>query len=697
MNNFLNSKELSVHGEKYTGLETFNKTIKKCREDLNMNATYLPAYLNWGKACLQQGDEVTAVTMFETVLEIDSDDIETYFEVAAELKKLKKLELVISIYGKILQKDINNEEAQLQQKLVLEEQKEANKQEAAQKDAEDQAKKIEEYQKIYKTAPRNTKNLYMLGKALQKINDYEGSIKVTTDLLHIDPSNVKAYHLLGRAFRYKNSFEEAQRVYERLSKISDEALVYYLWALSLNKQSKVEEAIKIYEEAYIRDPKSTDTLINMGKAYAKLKNFDKAIQKLEQASNLAPDDKDIYYNWGLTLYNQGKYDEAIEKYKWVISVDKSDHQAINCLGTALYELQSYEEAQEMFEMAIKIKHNYYIAYVSYGLLLMQQNQKKQAYDYFIKGIEYCNEHSKLKLNLKNQLYNLRNAAEKELKYDKIEINEPLKLSEKLKSKKTHVAKEREGLELILSILLSPQEQEEVKQNMLINFFSNDQQARVQSFSQEEKGMDDKQRNSSEEELDITKMEYFRYLHKGLTALLSQMYTKERGKLKEGCPDFDSIIEACESIGPLNRLSGYKDLFPYLHHVLGDGCIKHNEMRRLRNGNPGYKDFLNAVYEEGYEQCINKIIQKLTLLKIKVAKCKDDVSQGNAQVIEKRYNLVNKLNELEKHAALDLKILTVIFFLEGVEVGEDQKLDFVVEEISKRISNFYSVTKGLDSI
>ena len=706
MDDSQNPKALTIQGEKYVVLKKFDEAIKKYKEALNIDPIYLPAYLNWGKACVKKGDERVAIFLYEKVLEIDSHDVETYLKIAIELKKLGKLESVISIYDKVLRKDVTNKEAQLQKELTLKEQQGIHEEKVAQRDAEDNKKKakqykdagnaflwekrfadaIEKYRQVYKFAPQDTENLYLLGVALREIRNYEGLIEVMTALTKIDPNHVKAYHLLGSALRHRLRYSEAEQVYQKLAQLSpNDASVYYSWAISLHRQNeprKIEEAIKQYKEAFIRDSKSANTLINWGKAYIKLKKYDEAILKFEQAKNFAPNDKDVYFNWALAFSEQGRYEEAIEKYKKVTSLDDEDHEAVNGLGVAFYELQHYEDARECFEKVIKNESDYYQAYINRGLTLIQLNQEKKAKIDFKEGSNRCDEQKKLETSLKSQLNSIENVARKkdaEIQEKEAEIEELQKSLEKLKSQKTHIKNKEKGLKWLSQIVLNSEESkdseqiyEESKHNMQQGYFLN---------------------NDNEENFNIQLNEYRTYLHQGLTSFLSKAYTKRGDKLEEShLLVSDTVYKAYKSVCPLDEFIGAKDLFPCL-----EDDIKQNQLRNFRSINSDKRSFVKVIYDEGCEKFVNGITQKLTKIKkdTLIKEYKDEVSPKNiTEIKEARKHM--ETSKSEEYAFFDLRTLIVILSLEGMEIGEgDCKLDSIVEEISTRMMKSHSKAKELE--
>ena len=97
-------------------------------------------------------------------------------------------------------------------------------------------------------------------------------------------------------------------------------------AVTLEKQGKLEEALKAYKKAIAIKPDYADAHYNMATTLEKQGKLEEAVISYNKAISIKPDYADAYFNMASTLEAQGKLEEAIDAYKKTLDI-KPDYSA----------------------------------------------------------------------------------------------------------------------------------------------------------------------------------------------------------------------------------------------------------------------------------------------------------------------------------------------------------------------------------
>jgi tetratricopeptide (TPR) repeat protein len=158
-------------------------------------------------------------------------------------------------------------------------------------------------------------------------------------------------------------------------------------------------AAKKYEEArtMIPENKQGGVLVQIGRAYAQLKQGDQAIASFQKAIEIAPDQSD--YRKALAQYYLGnkQYDEALNVYSDPRTTGKvPPDQAVFTLGQALSNQGNSEVAELAFEKALKLNSQNVDAMYELGMLLYYgKKNDARAKELLVKYVELGKDKAKL--------------------------------------------------------------------------------------------------------------------------------------------------------------------------------------------------------------------------------------------------------------------------------------------------------------
>ena len=163
------------------------------------------------------------------------------------------------------------------------------------------------------------------------------------------------------------------------------AKAYHLWGLILYwKSKKTKKAEEMFRKAIAVNPKYDKVYSSLGFLLNRNDKIDEAIRIYEKAKDINPTAK-TYNSLGLLYKKKGKIYKAEEMYKKAIEINIEFDSAYNNLGVLYKEndeigktIEMYEKAKEMYEKAIEINPKHAIAYNNLCALKITKNEYEKA-------------------------------------------------------------------------------------------------------------------------------------------------------------------------------------------------------------------------------------------------------------------------------------------------------------------------------
>jgi tetratricopeptide (TPR) repeat protein len=147
---------------------------------------------------------------------------------------------------------------------------------------------------------------------------------------------------------------------EAMSKAPSSARPYQNVAMALEKENRLDDALRLYEKALdLKDPEPMlsrfISLGNMGNIYKKKKAYDKAVQYLTAALEVetGPFSHRARYNLVLCLLNSHGEEEALEHLEVLLARQNSNHRFLTTKGFILFQQGKTDLALSHLTAALK--------------------------------------------------------------------------------------------------------------------------------------------------------------------------------------------------------------------------------------------------------------------------------------------------------------------------------------------------------
>jgi tetratricopeptide (TPR) repeat protein len=174
--------------------------------------------------------------------------------------------------------------------------------------------------------------------------------------------------------------------------------VVYEMAALLQQLKRPREALSFFQRHLDMVSDDQQTLVQMGKCHADLRQFTEAEAVLRRAVALA-DDAVGEYNLGFVLEQVGRQDEAERQYERAIALNPGLASAQTNLGTALAARGRLAEAGVHLAEAARLEPGNAAAHNNLGALFLQQRQLDAAARQFRFALELNSDHADAHANL----------------------------------------------------------------------------------------------------------------------------------------------------------------------------------------------------------------------------------------------------------------------------------------------------------
>ncbi len=145
---------------------------------------------------------------------------------------------------------------------------------------------------------------------------------------------------------YENDdLDLAEVGFQKVLKIqADHAGAIHHLGLTLFRQGRREEGVKLIEDSVALNPKDTAYLGNLGVVYLKTSRHEDAISIFLRGLELRPDDAKLQFNLANTYLDYCDYTSAVRYSQTALQLAPQNHDALFTLGVAQYKLGDYAAA-----------------------------------------------------------------------------------------------------------------------------------------------------------------------------------------------------------------------------------------------------------------------------------------------------------------------------------------------------------------
>ncbi|MDZ8260548.1 tetratricopeptide repeat protein [Nostoc sp. ChiQUE01b] len=271
----------------------------------------------------------------------------------------------------------------------------------------------EVYRQIIDKNPKQSEALYGLGMLAQQQGKYQNAEQFFQAALQLQPKAGEIYNSLGFSLQQQGKLEEAIACYEKAllilpdsievqinisntlhiqGKLSPEEQVHYAglnheFALTRHQAGDFKFAELYYRQAIALQPDLGKSHSNLGEILQKQGRLNDAIKSCQQAIKIKPDDANAYHNLGYFFHEKGRFEQAIEAYEKALSIQPDLAVTYNNLGNLLKAQNRIDAAIESYQKAIKIRPDIDYIYCNLGTVFIPANKIEAAVEAFEQAVK----------------------------------------------------------------------------------------------------------------------------------------------------------------------------------------------------------------------------------------------------------------------------------------------------------------------
>jgi tetratricopeptide (TPR) repeat protein len=167
-------------------------------------------------------------------------------------------------------------------------------------------------------------------------------------------------------------------LFRRIHELNHGAQAHIQRGTQLEKEGRLDEAIREHEAALAIDPASVQVHVNLVSLYGRTGDSARAKQHFEAATKLDAGRSDAWYDYGVLLFHEQNLTEAQQAFQLALQINPSYAEAHNNLGV-IYEQQGrFDQAAGEFRAAIAAQPNYPLARFHLGRILVNQEKYDEA-------------------------------------------------------------------------------------------------------------------------------------------------------------------------------------------------------------------------------------------------------------------------------------------------------------------------------
>jgi len=216
--------------------------------------------------------------------------------------------------------------------------------------------------------------------------DYDKALENFQKSIAINPRNTHAYLRVSQIYYSKGEIDKAMKYLKTGINLSpNNKEMVKLAATVAFEQGNYYDAIKYYKNFLANAGFDNEILSNLAFIYEKLGFINFAIWGYNKALSIGGNINDKF-NLAQLYYKVNKWDEAISLMKEILQEEPQELKFYIFLGKILIQKKEFAYAEAVIEMGQKIEPENYELLMLKGEVYLQQNQFKEALNYFKKAI-----------------------------------------------------------------------------------------------------------------------------------------------------------------------------------------------------------------------------------------------------------------------------------------------------------------------
>ena len=207
---------------------------------------------------------------------------------------------------------------------------------------------------------------------------FKKNFSILEDTLIKNPGAWMAHNNMGIELEKQGKLNEAIKHYKETLRLNPGyAIASNNSGLVLKHKGDFEEAAIYFREAIRNDPKFWESLNNLGYVLNTLGRVEEAASSFQQALAINPFFVEAHNNLANILDAKGKIEEAKKHYKKALSIDPENAKIHNNLGTLFQEEKEYLKAINHFQKALQLKPDLKEARQNLSIVMKQYRRSKK--------------------------------------------------------------------------------------------------------------------------------------------------------------------------------------------------------------------------------------------------------------------------------------------------------------------------------
>ncbi|MAC86512.1 MAG: hypothetical protein CMQ52_00065 [Gammaproteobacteria bacterium] len=223
------------------------------------------------------------------------------------------------------------------------------------------------------------KTKIQLGRAYQKVKDYDNVIRIYEDILENDSLNLLIKYQLGKIYLIKRKATLAIKTFQELSNIDTTNANYsYQKGIAYAMKKQRSKMIDSFLEAYETDSTHIKSINQLATSFAKLGDRDSTFLFINKGLRIDPNHFKLNKSKINLLYKEEKYQEVLPILINLNKIYPNSISVINMLGRVYYSMGEYENSKEQFLKSKKLDKGNFKTYTYLGHVAMKMKSFNEA-------------------------------------------------------------------------------------------------------------------------------------------------------------------------------------------------------------------------------------------------------------------------------------------------------------------------------
>ncbi len=173
------------------------------------------------------------------------------------------------------------------------------------------------FDKLAQAAQKNADTLTSVAQGFMILGDYERAVKEFRNVAALAPTAPKINFFTGQSLIRLNRYDEAEKAFQKELEINpaDESAKYHLALTLIERKIRIDEAIKLLDEAIATRADYADAHYQLGKIYNERGDYAKAVEQLEAAANADQKKDYIHYQLSIAYRKVSRAEDAARELK----------------------------------------------------------------------------------------------------------------------------------------------------------------------------------------------------------------------------------------------------------------------------------------------------------------------------------------------------------------------------------------------